>query len=669
MAEPTRSSNPSCRALAGLLCGAAILALAPGAMAQTAPDAPEPIATYLGRLLLDPAFVRARDPDGNAADRGNSHYVADAELDRARMGDLKDLFSGLASVSVGGGIPVAQKIFVNGIDMLNLAVTVDGVSQNNRIFHHTSANAFDPGLMKSVRVDAGAAAADVGPHAMAGAVVMETVDATDLLAPGQSIGGNARLSWGDNGATFQRSATLAGQSGGFEWLIYGKRATGDDYETGAGRVVAGSAADLTSALLKFAYESPEGHRFELSGQRLEDDALRPFRANIISVGNNAAPRRYDTTRDTVSLSYENTHATGMWDPRIVLGRSEVRVGVDQPTVPSLGVSRGTSETVNGRIENRFHLAAGSVTAGVDFYDRSSTYTDDTEPGMTESARNAGLYAQARIDPTDRLSLSFGLRYDRQEFTGIGGQRRSFDGLSGNLSASYAVTDRMTLRGGVSSVFGGLTIEDNFIYNAAWDYGTLRAARATNHTLGFDYEGDALRLDGELFLTRIDDARVSSFSANANGDVESRGFNLGIGHGWNGGFLRGSYSYSEVKVNGAPSDSFSALDLGAPLGGVFALELQHTPEGSAFTFGGSIEAAAAHDTGSDGSDVKIPGYAVLDLHADYAPPSVDGLVIRVGIDNVFDREYADRATYGADYASVTPLFEPGRTFSIVASFRY
>jgi hemoglobin/transferrin/lactoferrin receptor protein len=36
--------------------------------------------------------------------------VADAELDRAHMGDLKDLFIGIASVSVGGGIPVAKKI-------------------------------------------------------------------------------------------------------------------------------------------------------------------------------------------------------------------------------------------------------------------------------------------------------------------------------------------------------------------------------------------------------------------------------------------------------------------------------------------------------------------------------------------------------------------------------
>src|SRR5690606_14291895 len=123
-----------------------------------------------------------------------------------------------------------------------------------------------------------------------------------------------------------------------------KRAVGDDYETGSGRVVEGSAADLTTGLLKLAYESPDGHRFELSGQRMEDDALRPFRANFISDGRPFPLRRYDTTRDTLAFSYENTAASGLWDPKVVLGKSRVRIGVDQPTIPTLGTSWGESAT-------------------------------------------------------------------------------------------------------------------------------------------------------------------------------------------------------------------------------------------------------------------------------------------------------------------------------------
>lgn len=625
---------------------------------------------HLGQLVLDPAFMRAQDPDGNAADRGNSHYVADAELDRARMGNLRHLFAGIASVSVGGGIPVAQKIFVNGIDMLNLGVTLDGVAQNNRIFHHTSANAFDPGLMKSVRVDAGAAAADAGPHALAGAVVMETVDAEDILLSGQSVGGNARFSYTSNGKTPAGSVTLAARHAGFEGLGYLKRTKGSDYRAGDGSTIAGSAADMTTGLLKFAFENPEGHRVQMSAIRMIDDALRPFRANMVGVGAPREPRRYNTTRDTFSMSYENTAAEGLWDPRVVFGRSRVRVGVEQPLLPSLGTSWGDSSTLSGKIENRFNLGdLGTVTAGVDYYDRSSTYHDNATAPLREQARNTGMYAQARLDPLDALSLSFGLRFDRQTFTGVNDWQNSFSGFSGNISAAYQFTDALSLRAGASSVFGGLSLEDNFIFNPAWDYSAMRAARSTNYTIGFDYETGNLRLDGEMFLTRIDNARVSVYARNAIGDAESRGFNLGLGYGWDGGYLRASYSRSKIKVDGMVSDSYSALDLGAPLGGVFALEAQHQPRNSDFAFGGNVQAAQAYRTVAAGSDRGIPGYAVANLFAEYHAPKIRGLVIRAEVNNLFDKHYADRATYGADYNSVTPFFEPGRNLTLTTSLRF
>ncbi|WP_334191727.1 TonB-dependent receptor domain-containing protein [Pararhodobacter sp.] len=649
-----------------LLSGVALSCIAPLPAAAQAPT----VFQFLGTILLDPAYARARDPEGTAADRGNSHYVADAELERARMGDLRDLFAGIASVSVGGAIPVAQKIFVNGIDMLNLAVTVDGVSQNNRLFHHISANAFDPGLMRFVRVDAGAAPADAGPHAMAGAVVMETVDAGDILEGDQSFGGAARLSFDSNGQTFGRSLTLAGRLDAFEWLAYSRRATGEDYTAGGGIAVAGSAADLATDLLEVALQGDNGHRLELSGQRMRDDALRPYRANITSVGRPFPLRRHDTLRESLSLSYEIVGADGMWDPRFVLGRSNVTVGVDQPLDPALGVSRGETGTTSASFQNTFHLSPeDTITAGIDFYDRESRYSDASTAPITEAARNWGIFAQARLQPSEPLSLSFGLRWDQQDFTGTNGWREQFSGLSANASVSYQVSEALRLRAGISSVFGGLTIEDNFIFNPGWDYTTMRAARAENATLGFDWETGSLRLDGEVFITRLNDVRTASYAANAIGDAESRGFNLGLGYGWEGGYLRASYAYSQVEVNGALSDSYGALDLGAPLGGVFALEVQHDLRGTGFTLGGSIEAALPYDDVAAGSDQGIPGYSVFNLFAEYRPTSIRGLTIRAEVNNLFDTLYADRATYGADYASITPLYEPGRNFQLTATMRF
>lgn len=636
-----------------LLSGVAGLALC----AATASAAQE--------ISLDPIIVEQADEQSGAADRATTQYVSQAELERARTGNLKDLFSGIASVAVGGAVPVAQKIFVNGVDMLNLAVTLDGVAQNNRAFHHVSANAIDPGLLKAARADAGAAPADAGPHAIAGSVVFETVDAADILAEDAVFGGDLRLAYGENGKTFTRALTLATRHAGFEALAYAKSATGSDYTTGGDDTIAGTAADLQSGLLKLAYEAPEGHRFELSGMVLADDALRRYRANIGEViGGRPVPelRRYDTERRNLSFSYENTQAEGLWDPKLVIGLSENLINIPDPEL-----SEGRSRSVSGTLQNTFHLSeTDTVVAGVDFYDRTGVY-DDADEHYREAASNIGVFAQARLEPLAGLKLSFGTRFDWQEFEGEGGFSDSYDGMSNNLSASYALTDELTLRGGYSRVFGGLSIEDNYEYwrSPDWDYAGLKAGESENFTLGADFESGNLRLGGEVFLTKMQDAR----SYDGNFDFESRGFNLGATYGWDGGFARMTYSNSKVKVNGTLSSSYDAVDFGAPLGQVLALELQQGIGDSGWTLGGSLDLALDYDDVPDTAEEPIKGYEVISVFAEYVPPTRPNLRLRAEVNNLFDVEYADRATYGADFESIVPLMEPGRnvTLSLVSKF--
>ncbi|ULB12614.1 TonB-dependent receptor (plasmid) [Cereibacter azotoformans] len=611
---------------------------------------------------LDPIVVQSRDEFAEAADRATSMYVADAELERARTGDLKDVFAGIASVSVGGALPLTQKIFVNGVDMLNLGVSIDGAAQNNRAFHHVSANAIDPGLLKQVRVDATISPADAGPYALAGSVVFETVDAADILAEGQSFGGNLRLSYGDNGQTAQGALTLAGREGGFEWLAYGKRATGEDYEDGDGETRLGTAANLTSVLGKLAYEAPEGHRVELSALRLRDDELRQFRANFGGLnGVEDSLRRYDTTRESWSLSYENTQAGGLWDPSVRLGYSESDIVIPEPYD-----SNGLSGTWSATLQNDFHLnATDRISAGIDWQRRFGEYSSPTYGEfLEETSHNIGLFAQARLEPTERWRLSFGGRFDRQDFEGVDGSDERHSGGSGNLSASYALTESLTLRGGLSSIFGGVDIEDNYIFDPGWSYADLRPSRAQNASLGFDWDGGALKLGGELFLTEIDRAR----SASENFDFESRGFNLGATYGWEGGFARFTLSHSDVKVDGEKAAGYEALDFGAPLGTVAAFEVQQDTTLPGLRLGGGLDLALDHDM-PDTADFDLEGYSVVNVFAEYVPPQAQNLTLRLQVDNLFDTTFADRATYGAEYGTVTSLKEPGRTITLSAVTRF
>ncbi|WP_245629279.1 TonB-dependent receptor plug domain-containing protein [Celeribacter indicus] len=612
---------------------------------------------------LDPIIVEARDELSDAADRATSMYVSDAELERARTGDLRDVFSGIASVSVGGGIPLTQKIYVNGVDMLNLGVTIDGAAQNNRAFHHVSANAIDPGLLRQVRADATVSPADAGPYALAGSVVFETVDASDILAPGDRFGGDLRLSYADNGETFQRALTLAGQEGGFEWLGYVKRATGDDYESGAGDTMTGTSANLESYLGKLAYESAGGHRIELSGQSLTDNEIRQYRPNFGDslAGFNPGPTLYETERQSYSLSYGNTLAEGMWDPEFTLGYS--RSDIDRPLIEA---SYGTSETWSASLSNTFHLnGSDTVTAGIDWQERRGNYTSPASgDDDTEKSRIFGLFAQARLVPDDRWTLSFGARFDRQEFTGVTGTTIETEGASLNGSASYAVTDGFVLRGGLSTVFGGIDIEDNYTFFRMTDYSGLESSRANNATLGFDWEIGALTLGGELFVTEIGNARSSA----ENFDFESRGFNLGATYGWATGFARATLSHSDVEVDGEAAAGYEALDFGAPLGTVIALEVEQQTGIEGLEIGGGLDIAFDYDM-PDSADRDLEGYEVVNVFAEYVPPRFEAVTLRLEVENLFDASYADRATYGGEYDTVVTMKEPGRTVSLTAVTRF
>ncbi|KAB2541119.1 TonB-dependent receptor [Salipiger aestuarii] len=613
-----------------------------------------------GYYELDPLYFELRDPQAGAADRATSMYVSGFELERARTGDLKDLFAGIASVSVGGAIPVAQKIFVNGVDMLNLGVTIDGTAQNNRTFHHTTANAIDPGLLQEVRVDATVSPADAGPYALAGSVVMETVDPESLLGEGRDFGGNLRLSYGDNGETFQRALTVSGRTGGLSMLGYARRATGEDYTTGAGDEMGGTAADLDSWLGKVAYQAPTGPRLEFSAHQIRDDARRQFRANF--GGNDDFLRGYDTTRSSYSLRYENTAATGLWDPSVHLGYSESDVIIPDPYD-----SNGLSWTGSATLMNTFNLASGTVNAGYDYRERFGEYDSPAYAEyQTEHSRTHGVFAQARLDPTERLTLSFGARYDWQEFEGVTGKTVSQSGASGNLSASYALTDGLTLRGGVSSIFGGIDIEDNYTYFAftdPFDYGTLDASRARSATVGLDWQRGSLKLGGEVFVTAIDDAR----GGGENFDFESKGFNLGASFGWDSGFARFTLSRSNGFIDGDRAESYALLDFGAPLGTVMAFEIEQDTRVDGLRVGGGLDAAAPHDMPSGLQD--LDGYGAVNLFAEYVPQQTDSITLRAEVQNLFDAEYADRGTYGGDYAGFETLKEPGRTLSLVAVARF
>jgi hemoglobin/transferrin/lactoferrin receptor protein len=617
---------------------------------------------------------------GQGADTSiNSVNIGAEELAARNPSSIADVFRDEAGVSVGSSIPTSQKVYVNGLEETTLAVSIDGSRQNNRVFHHNATNLIDPSLLKAVNVDAGIAPADVGPGALAGSIAYETKDVKDLLAD-DGCGGMVSETYNSNSNTFTTGLGGWAMQDGFEFLGFLNYGKGDNYEAGNGDEVRGTETNLLSGLGKFAYEAESGDRFEISHERVRDDAERPYRANasVITTGRPWEPayRNYRLDRDNTVFTYTDTTPEGWWDPtlRLAYSHSSVETPIFYNAGGGVGASydgQGESGSLNGKFENRFALENGNIVAGLDFYsDKIELDTEFDAEDAEEKAQNIGLYAQARIEPVEAMRLSFGGRVDRQWFEGTTGETWDHAGLSGNASVEYDLTSFLTAKAGASHVFAGIPLAEAFIMNPGWDYGVdgPEVTTANNATAGLEFHHQGFTAEGSLFRSMIQDARVARYSAalaNQNYDVETWGFELGAGYDWSDGFIKVKYARVNAEIDGLPADSDTGNYLTTPVGDIITVSAAHTFSDWGLTIGGDMEFAPEYEDGAN----TYAAYEVVNLYTEWKPEQLPHMTLRAEVQNLFNETYASRATYGQEFGNVDPLYEQGRTFllSVKATF--
>ena len=612
----------------------------------------------------------------------NTTDITSQDLERINPTDLKDVFSGQPGILVGSSIPASQKVYVNGIEETNLAVTVDGAAQNNKVFHHNGTNLIDPSLLKAVRVDAGVAPADAGFGALAGSIAYETKDVGDLLER-DGMGGFAKTQFNTNGNVFTSNIAGYGMSNGFEILGSFSFGDGDEFEAGNGEKVLGTETDFLSGLGKLAYQAPTGDRFEISHEQFNDDAIRPYRANAHIIGKPFEPvvRPYDLNRQSTVFNYSDATPQGWWDPKIVVAysKSDVSVPVYEGFADFYTVS-GESESLNGKAENKFNLGLGNVIAGIDFNDRTAKLFDKYGNADEESTV-IGAYSQARIEPMTGTRLSFGGRADQQWFTGTNGREWEESGLSGNISAEQDLIGRfLTAKAGYSHVWGGIPLAENFVMNPAWTYpGGPSSVIADNYTAGLVARYEGWTVEGSVFRTEIDNARVAIWGEpNRFGvygsvqafDVETEGFEIGASYDWGNGFLRVKYANIDATIDGQPADTYLGNYLVTPVGQMITITGAHTFEGTGVTIGADALIAPEYDRVATGYP-PYPSYAVFNTFAEYKP-ELRGydLTFRIDVRNIFDETYSERASYGHEFVGeVVPLYEPGRSFLLSTTAKF
>lgn len=634
------------------------------------PDQAATDGDFLGTIILNVPNV----PVGEDGISVTSEGIA-----LSNPADLSELFVAEPTIAVGSAIPMSQKVYVNGIEENNLAISIDGARQNNKIFHHNTTTLIDPALLKATRIDPGVAPADAGPGALAGALAYETKDVDDLLFAGENFGGRYKLEYDSNGDIFTNSLSVYGREGGFEYLLFGKAGTGENRIDGDGVDIVGSGTDMASGLAKVAYEADNGHRFELSYEKVIDDEARPYRANMGSlIGGRPVPltRPYDLERTNLSFNYTNTQATAMWNPTLRLSLSGTELVNDESTLSTTQLTSGETKSFNGEVSNKFTLGWGEINAGVDFFSDTASIDYEYLPTATasfteEKLNNVGVFAQVRAEPTTNTRLSFGLRADFQDLTGTDGSKQSDSGISGNIAGEIDLTDRFTIGAGYSHVWGGVELAENYIMNGAWIYPAagIEAVIADNAYVAASYDAGSWAVDGKIFSTNIANARAASWSGGPDltADVESRGFELGFSTTWDRGFFRAGFASIDTRVNDNVADSYTGNYLTVPMGDFITFQAAHRFD-NGLLFGGDAQIALDYDKTDDfyGGSPTIAGYSVVNAFVEYSPKSMENLTLRAEVNNLFDEKYAARATYGQDFPTeVVPLYEPGRSIRLSA----
>ncbi|MEP2920863.1 MAG: TonB-dependent receptor [Sulfitobacter sp.] len=615
----------------------------------------------LGTLRIESAAAQAV--------LGNDEITED-EIESRNPSTVADVFAGESSITASGGAPIAQKVFVNGIEESLLSVTIDGARQNKSAFHHTGNVLLDPALLKSVEVSAGLAPADQGPNALGGSIAYTTKDARDLLEEGDPFGGIYTLSYGDNGQGFRNTLTVFGQTGGLEYLLSGTRATGDDYDDGSGDSILGTGADLTDYIAKVAYTSQSGKRLSFSASETTDDGERASQGGFIRpdfaavIGRDSELYQALSKRESYTLTYQDENPTGMFAPYIQLTYNEQTLDV--------GSIYGVNKSFSGVFSNEFNLRNGTVNVGLDFFDESAEGYDNTGSSRISSGRedlrNIGVFAQARQDLTERVSVSYGARYDWASFDGADGSDFDESGGSINGSIDFVLTDQWTINAGAASNWGGYELGEAALvnYGTAWNYNGFDTSRANAVRLGLRYENGPWSAKGAVFHTEINDINAVLPSDGARGatdDLTSRGFDGSVTYTGAKGFATMNYTYADVETNG-DTTSTTAYYLGRPVGHIFGFEAGYdlTQE---WRVGGTAQIALENND----TDVSLESYEVVNLYAEYKPRRLENLSVRMDIENIFDATYASRSSDGLGLSNVVPLTEPGRTVSLTASIKF
>ncbi|AXT38820.1 TonB-dependent receptor [Alteromonas sp. BL110] len=631
------------------------------------------------------------------------------DIDQFQANDLADIFRESPSVSVGGSVGVAQKIFIRGLEDAYLNVTVDGAQQTSTLFHHIGRVTLDPDLLKQIDVQAGAGEATSGPGAIGGSIRFKTKDAQDLLKDDEQFGGRVKASYFSNDGTRYSGSLYGKLSDSWGLLGYYSTVDRDNFEDGDGNEVLGTAADQDLMFLKASGYIADNQYLSISAEQRDEEGEFSARPNwVVLEGAPLYPS--EAERDTYVANYRFDHSELVFlEATAYQTSSSFRGGRFDflSDIDTYGFDiRNTSEVTN-------HV----FTYGIDY--RKDEVESGPGVGPVQNAEEGsvmGIYAQAHSNITPELLLSYGVRYDNFDFqqeiliddyygTPVTDEPSGLDDneLSFNVGLEYQLTEAWSLGLGYAEAARGKQIGDGFTLDEyLYDGEDIPVVASdvvpetvTNIEASIEYSANNLNARLSAYESTIDDVLFSGYQGNSVfnniGDLESSGVEFNLAYRWDSvdvyfGFSsvdvelmprEGLYSvpYNTIDING-----YEFVGLGNSRGDTWVLGADYTVTadisvGFNITMVDDINIDTLHQALENGwtdslYSLNKADYTLVDIYGEWEV--TNDLRVNLAVTNLFDEAYIDHSSVG-DYSEVFPSVvgpqEAGRDIRLSVTYDF
>lgn len=625
--------------------------------------------------------------------------VTAEDIERYQVTDLEDIFRHIPSVSVGGSLGLAQKIYIRGMEDTLLNVKIDGAPQTGTLFHHIGRVKIEPELLRLVTVQTGAGEATAGFGAIGGSIRFYTKDADDMLEPGQNFGTLVKAGvWTNDGwkASVSPYMRLSENWSLLASYVYVDR---DDLEDGDGNTLLGTSAEQSLAFIKLSGDIGETQYLSLSYEYRDEQGQFGQRPNWpVLEGDILYPG--DGNRHTTVLNYRMAASNLLnIEGTAYLTKSDFV----QDRFDAWGRYGAEIDTYGFDLRNTSMFGKNTLTYGLERRNDKvvSQYLSDPsewqywawDPDIgkfSEKGTATGFYIQDHLQATEALLLSFGLRYDNYDFKQLTyGENTDSDGWSGNAGLQYSMTDEWTFLTSYAQAMRGKEIGDAFTLEKR--PGRLRLQpnllpeKVGNFEIGVEYLAgpyfaSVVYFDTEIKDVIFDQLGTGPFPQDAGyfeniGNYHADGFELELGYQGDRLLVGFAYSHTSADINGIPVEGYEHNGLGNGRGDNLNLSLDYEAS-DRWTLGWTF----LYVDGLDDIDVLYrsvelgwiddiqtinkPGYSVQDIYVTWQPTQNPNFVLSLAVQNLFDKQYRDHSSVG-DYSAipgweiVSGLYEPGR----------